>query len=77
MTVTELVEKLKSVKTKDTVVLFRDKNFETYELAGLFYGITDGVNVAPPQVGEEPNCVVAQMNKVAKPVTAKAEAKAE
>lgn len=64
MTVNDLVEKLKSVKAKDTEVLFRTSTGETLEIGGMYYGLnTDGV-VAHPQVGQDPNCIIVQVAPV-------------
>ena len=62
MTITELSERFKAVKVKDTEILFRDAAGTTYNVAAMFYGLkgTDGT-VAHPQVGDEPNCVIIQV----------------
>jgi hypothetical protein len=58
MTVTELVERLKAVKVKDTEVIFRNPEGKTLTIGGMYYGVmTDNV-VAHPQIGDEPNCVI-------------------
>jgi len=64
MTITEFADRLKTVKVKDTEILFRTADKKTLEVAGMFYGVKDkdGV-VAFPQVGEEPNCVVVQVTE--------------
>lgn len=65
MTVTELVERLKTVKVKDTEVMFRTADKSSLEIAGLFYGVNNDGVIAFPQVGEEPNCVIVQVVPVA------------
>lgn len=61
MTVTDLIERLKTVKVKDTEILFRDADRKSYDLAAVFYGVKSADAVAYPQVGEEPNCVIVQI----------------
>ena len=62
MTITEFADRLKTVKVKDTEILFRTADKKTLEVAGMFYGVKDAAGVvAFPQVGEEPNCVVVQV----------------
>ena len=61
MTVTDLIERLKTVKVKDTEILFRDSERKSYDLAAVFYGVKTADAVAYPQVGEEPNCIIVQI----------------
>jgi hypothetical protein len=61
MTVNELIERLKTVKVKDTEVMFRDSAKTSYELTAVFYGVKADGNIAFPQVGEEPNCIIVQI----------------
>lgn len=62
MTITDLSEKLKAVKIKETEILFRTADKKTLTVGGLYYGVKDANgNVLTPQVGEEPNCIVAQV----------------
>jgi hypothetical protein len=65
MTITEFTERLKVVKVKDTELLFRTADKTSLQIGGLFYGVKgeDGT-IATPQVGEEPNCVVAQVTPI-------------
>jgi hypothetical protein len=67
MTVTELTERLKSVKVKDTEILFRDAERKSYDLAAVFYGVKTSDAVAYPQVGEEPNCIIVQITPTVAP----------
>lgn len=65
MNVTEFAERIKTVKVKDTEILFRNADKKTLEVAGLYYGVKDENGVIGfPQVGEEPNCVVVQVTEV-------------
>lgn len=62
MTITELSERFKAVKVKDTEILFRDAKGVTFNVAGMFYGVkSEDGTVAHPQVGDEPNCVIVQV----------------
>lgn len=62
MTITELTDRFKAVKVKDTEILFRDAVGTTFDVAGMFYGLKGENNaVAHPQVGDEPNCVIIQV----------------
>jgi hypothetical protein len=65
MTITEFTERLKVVKVKDTELLFRTADKTSLQIGGLFYGVkgADGM-IATPQVGEEPNCIVAQVTPI-------------
>jgi hypothetical protein len=65
MTITELTDRLKTVKVKDTEILFRNSDGTTFNISGMFYGVKGAENtVAHPQVGEEPNCVIVSMTEL-------------
>ena len=65
MTVNELLERLKTVKVKDTEVIFKTAGPEgkVLTLGGMFYGVKTDKAVAHPQVGEEPNCVIVHVTE--------------
>jgi hypothetical protein len=69
MTVTDLIARLKTVKVQSTEILFRDSDRKSYDLAAVFYGVKADGNVAYPQVGEEPNCVILQIVAEEAPAT--------
>lgn len=67
MTIAEFTERLKTAKVKDLELLFRTTaaipEKSNMEVVGMFYGIKGKDNVVTsPQVGDEPNCVVVQVN---------------
>jgi hypothetical protein len=63
MTITDFSDRVKVSKVKDIEILFRDGNKNTYDIGGLYYGVKDAETgtIGFPQVGEEPNCIVAQI----------------
>ena len=64
MTITELIDRLKTVKVKETDILFRTDTGATFSIKGMFYGVKgEAGTVAHPQVGEEPNCVIVSVSE--------------